>query len=310
MSEHTLVFSGSPIDRRDDLRADDVALENHYHDGGLVMAFTSDMKVYAGFDPLDIHWVSAGAVEDMEVERVYLGQWNGSHRFAVALDVMSDAAHGWGEGVKALDARSFAAGMGSYDVDQGRAAMVAQAKALLDWHARHGFCAKCGEPTVARKAGYQRVCENDDCLGEHFPRTDPAVIMLAHNGDQCLLGRQAFYPEGVYSTLAGYIEPGENLEEAVRREIFEESGVTAHRVTYVASQPWPFPSNLMLGCMVEVDVMEARPLDGELEDVRWFTRREVQAALSGDEAQDSGLRLPPSVSIARFLVAAWANGGA
>ena len=308
MSEHTLVFAGSPLERRDDLRADHAALETLYKNECQVLAFTSDMKVYASVAPLDLHWMHASDIGGHEVERVYLGQFGKTHCFAVALNKSSDEPHAWGETVKPMDARSFAAGMGEPSLDQGRSAIVAQAKALLDWHARHVFCAKCGAETKAHKAGYQRVCVNDECGGEHFPRTDPAVIMLAHNGDQCLLGRQSFYPEGVYSTLAGYIEPGESLEEAVRREIMEESGVVAHAVQYVASQPWPFPANLMLGCMVEVEVMDARPLDGELEDVRWFSRQDVLAALNGDEKYDGKLRLPPSVSIARFLVETWANG--
>ena len=308
MSEHTLVFAGSPIIRRDDLRADEDALQKHFDDGGRVLAFTRDMKLLADVDPLGLRWFSAHEVSALEEERVYLGQLDDAHCFAVALDMSSDDAHNWGETVKALDARSFATGMGDVGYDQGRAAIVGQAKALLDWHARHGFCAKCGDETEAQKAGYQRVCVNEACKAEHFPRTDPAVIMLAHTGEKCLLGRQTFFPEGVYSTLAGYIEPGENLEEAVRREILEESGVRAHGVEYVASQPWPFPSNLMIGCMVEVEDMDAYPVDGELEDVRWFTRSEVLEALKGGKNHEGALRLPPSVSIARFLVETWANG--
>jgi len=181
---------------------------------------------------------------------------------------------------------------------------VAQARGILGWHARHGFCANCGAPTVIGQAGMRRDCRR--CGAHHFPRTDPVVIMLAVDGQRCLLGRQRRFAEGVYSCLAGFMEPGETIEAAVRREIWEEAGVRTGRVAYFASQPWPFPSSLMLGCFAEALSTEIDPRDAELEDVRWFDRADILPMLDRAHPVYSA---PPSVAIAHHILRAYGRFG-
>ena len=191
----------------------------------------------------------------------------------------------------------------------GEAATYACVRSLLDWHARHRFCANCGTLSVPIRAGWARQCPA--CGTEHFPRTDPVVIMLAEHGEgadaRVLVGRQPMFPPGRYSALAGFVEVGEAVEEAVKRELQEEAGVSATGVRYVASQPWPFPSQLMIACIAPVadDVIT---LDfAELEDARWVTRAEVAAALAGDA--DAPFLPPPAYAIAHTLLEAWLGEG-
>ncbi|WP_420391900.1 NAD(+) diphosphatase [Acuticoccus sp.] len=183
--------------------------------------------------------------------------------------------------------------------------IAAQARSLLGWHATHRFCANCGQPTTLGQAGYRREC--GACGTHHFPRTDPVVIMLAVDGERCLLGRQRRFAPGVYSCLAGFMEPGETIETAVRREIWEESGIRTGRVAYHASQPWPFPSNLMIGCFTEALSQEIEPRDRELEDVRWFDRSDIGPMLDGTHPVNGA---PPPVAIAHHLLTAYARHGA
>jgi NAD+ diphosphatase len=180
-------------------------------------------------------------------------------------------------------------------------AILGGAKAIADWHARHRFCAKCGQPTRLSAAGWRREC--DACGAQHFPRTDPVVIMLAVDGERCLLGRQARFPRNMYSALAGFLEPGETIEEAVRREIHEESGVVCDEVRYVASQPWPFPSSLMIGCLARAATREIVVDKQELEDARWFTREEVRAMF--EKRHPDGLFAPMRMAIAHHLLKFW-----
>jgi NAD+ diphosphatase len=178
--------------------------------------------------------------------------------------------------------------------------LVAYASALLNWHRRHGFCAVCGHATEIADGGHERRCPS--CGAHHFPRTDPVVIMRVARGDQLLLGHKPEWPEWRYSVLAGFVEPGETLEQAVQREVLEESGIEVEDVRYVASQPWPFPSSLMLG--FEATALPGREPavgDEELEDVRWFSREQICAAARGE----GDLLLPPRFSIARQLIDAW-----
>jgi NAD+ diphosphatase len=177
--------------------------------------------------------------------------------------------------------------------------LAAYLVALLNWHRRHRFCANCGTPTDVAQAGYSRHCPR--CGAVHFPRTDPVVIMLVEHDGRLLLGRRPVWPPSRYSVLAGFVSPGETLEEAVVREVYEESGIEVHDPVYVASQPWPFPSSLMLGFEAHADGGEPRARDGELEDVRWFTTEQVRAAL----AERGDLLLPPPISIARYLIDGW-----
>ena len=183
---------------------------------------------------------------------------------------------------------------------------VAQGRSLLAWHERHGFCANCGAATNVAQAGMRRDCPA--CGATHFPRTDPVVIMVAvdRQRERCLLGRQFRFPPGVYSALAGFMEPGETIEAAVRREIWEEAGIVTSRVAYHASQPWPFPSSLMLGCFAEATSFEIEPRDLELEDVRWFDRADLRPML---ERTHPTFAAPPTIAIATLLLSAFAEHG-
>jgi NAD+ diphosphatase len=185
--------------------------------------------------------------------------------------------------------------MGARDAE-----MAATAKALLGWHATHGFCARCGEATEVTDAGWQRVCPA--CGAHHFPRTDPVVIMLVTHGNSVLVGRSPAWPPGMFSLLAGFVEPGETMEAAVRREVLEEAGVVVGDVSYLASQPWPFPSSLMMGCRGEALGREITLDPVELEDARWLSREEAVEALAGTHAEILPAR--PG-AIARFLIEAW-----
>jgi NAD+ diphosphatase len=183
------------------------------------------------------------------------------------------------------------------------AALAAYAGSLLAWHRRHHFCANCGQPTETGDAGHERHCPA--CDAHHFPRTDPVVIVrVTDDQDRLLLGRQGRWPEGRFSLLAGFVEPGETLEEAVRREVAEESGVELGEVSYIASQPWPFPSSLMLGFSALAVGGDPAPGDDELAEVRWFEREEVERAARGE----GELALSPPYSIARRLIDAWLDG--
>jgi len=179
-------------------------------------------------------------------------------------------------------------------------AILAYARGLLHWHKRHQFCGVCGGPTEIRQGGHVRACTRESCGADHFPRTDPAVIMLIHDGDRCVLGRQKVWPPGMHSTLAGFVEPGESLEEAVAREVYEEVGIEVREVTYHSSQPWPFPSSIMLGFHAEARHGPLKVNPHELSSAGWFTRRELRAS-----PEDETLRLPRRDSIARRLIEDW-----
>lgn len=190
-------------------------------------------------------------------------------------------------------------------------AMLAQARALTQWHASHKFCAKCGHATESREGGHVRVCLNPDCAANHFPRTDPAVIMLVTNGERCLLAHRAGNTQPMYSTLAGFVEPAESLEEAVAREVLEEVGLRVTDVTYQSSQPWPFPAQLMLGFRAETKDETFRLQEDEISDARWFTRDDIRRVLVAEERGEAALfdgaevRMARAISIARRLVVEW-----
>jgi NAD+ diphosphatase len=225
-------------------------------------------------------------------ERLLLGLIDGIPRFA-RIDPQAVAARRWAELMTLLDGLS-----------PGEAGVYATARSVLDWHARHRFCANCGTKTAPHHAGWARLCPH--CGTEHYPRTDPVVIMLAEYQDRVLVGRQPTFAPGRYSALAGFVEVGESIEEAVARELREEAGVVATSVRYVASQPWPFPSQLMVACIAQV-ADDAITLDmTELEDAKWVDRLEVEAALRGDAGAVFGA--PPRYAIANSLFNAWLAG--
>ena len=284
-------FTGGTLDRADRVR----------HEPELFAAAIGDPKarllVLHGLDPeLDDHdrlvWTSLAAAEG---ELLFLGFDEGKPRFAAALPA----------GVRPPATRSMAL-FGMLDRFTAQdAALYAAARSLVDWHARHGYCAVCATPTAIFRAGWGRKCPN--CQAEHFPRVDPVVIMLAELGDRVLLGRQPPWPPGRYSALAGFLEVGESIEDAVAREIAEEAGVKVRNVRYVASQPWPFPSSLMIACIGVAESEEITIDVHELEDARWFTRGQVERALAGDP--EAGFIAPPPYAIAHTLLSAWVEGG-
>ncbi|MFD2262108.1 NAD(+) diphosphatase [Lacibacterium aquatile] len=187
-------------------------------------------------------------------------------------------------------------------LDRETAALLAYARGLAYWQRRHRFCGNCGSPTIFAKGGHVLSCSSAACGVEHFPRTDPAVIVLIHRGDRALLGRQASWTPGMYSTLAGFVEPGETLEQAVIREVMEESGIRVGGVTYHSSQPWPFPSSLMVGFFAAAETETIQVDKTELEDARWFTRDQLA------RGEELGGHLPRRDSIARRLIEDWIAG--
>ena len=201
------------------------------------------------------------------------------------------------EGCKLIDLRSLAVqGL----LAPGDLNLLAQGRALLNWHGRHRFCANCGAKTELADAGYRRHCEA--CGTDHFPRTDPVVILAVVKDGRCLLGRQPHFLPGVYSTLAGFVEPGESLEDAARREILEESGIRVGPIRYHSSQPWPFPGSLMIGLLGEAESADILVDRSELEDARWFERDEIRAMLA--DRHPGGLKVPPAMAIAHHLISA------
>ena len=201
-------------------------------------------------------------------------------------------------GVRAVDLRQIGAVLDRHD-----GALLALARAMLYWHSRHRFCGICGSPTRVEEGGHMRRCSNPACNAMHFPRTDPAVIMLVVDGDRLLLGRNRQFPPGMYSTLAGFVEPGEALEDAVAREVREETGIRVGAVHYHSSQPWPFPANIMLGFHAAAASSDITIDYGELEDARWFDRAYLVA-----HRDDDTFRLPRRDSIARRLIEDWLKG--
>jgi NAD+ diphosphatase len=235
------------------------------------------------------------------VRDIFLGQdLDGAALFAIGLDKARAETLSARDGLVLVDLRSIAMrGL----VTPALLGELGGAKAMLDWHQRHRFCANCGAPSRVGAAGWRREC--DACGTQHFPRVDPVVIMMALDGDRCLLGRQPRFPPGMYSALAGFLEPGETIEDAVRREIKEESGIACSHVSYFASQPWPFPSSLMIGCFARAQDTEVVVDRSELEDARWFTRAEVLQMLAG--THPDGLSAPKPFAIAYHLLKAFAD---
>jgi len=226
---------------------------------------------------------------------IFLGESEGAAYFAVAVDEAAAATvAGMGEWG---DLRRHAVAM-----EPGEASLLAYARGMAYWDARHPFCGVCGAPTEPRDAGHVRACTRPQCGAQHFPRTDPAMIVRVEHEGRCLLGRQAAWEPGMWSVLAGFVEPGESLEDAVVREVMEESGVPVTDVRYHSSQPWPFPASLMVGFTARATSPEIR-VEDELEDVRWFTRDEARGGLA-----DGTLRLSSPFSISYRLIRDWLDG--
>ncbi len=315
-----LGYAFDPLDRASTIREDAAAVAGlRARDDAKVVVIARDMpvlsKTAAGLEPL-MPLAEAAKLGGVRVEALLGLLPGGAPVFAALLDdeavvEQSDSSDGFldrrvlvlpgRDDLKMVDLRSIAAGG---LVPAPEASILAAAKALLAWHARRSFCSNCGARTQVGAGGWRRECPN--CGMNHFPRTDPVVIMLAVDGDSCLLGRQPRFPRGMYSALAGYLEPGETIEQAVRREIMEEAGIVCGDVRYFASQPWPFPSSLMIGCFAEAESRTVTVDKVELEDARWFSRDEVRAML--EKRHPDRLSAPIPMAIAHHLVKAWAAG--
>jgi NAD+ diphosphatase len=302
-------FAGSPLDRASEKRTDSNWIESKRRDpSSLVLPMWRLEPFMLGSEksepPVELGLVETGIVDsliDGGALCIFLGL--DGDRAVFALDV-SEAADPANVGPLAglgyfRDARVAASMVALKD-----AAIIAQAKAMIDWHQQHGFCPKCGAPTKIMDAGYRRLCGK--CNAEHFPRVDPVVIMLATYGEACLVGRGKQFPPGMFSALAGFVEPGETIEEAVRRELMEEASVRVGEVTYYATQPWPFPSSLMIGCFAKAESRQAKVDENELAEVRWLERSVARDLIEGKQVD--GVRVPPPIAIAHHLIRAWALG--
>ncbi len=283
-------FAGSPLDRADHIRANKEALAG-------LMDWRAKVLVMEGLEPVisgegTLVWGTLADVPQ-EAELVFLGLMEGKACFAAVPD------KGAGEppyaNPRAWQAMQL---LGRPDL-----AIYGGARSLVDWHARHRFCARCGMRTTITKGGWQRDCAA--CDAQHFPRVDPVTIMLVEHEDRLLLGRQPRFPPKIFSALAGFVEPGETIEEAVAREVHEEAGIHVRDVTYLASQPWPFPSQLMIGCHSFADDPEITIDKTELDDARWFTRDELEAARAAGEHGTDDIIFPRSFAIAHNLVTWW-----
>jgi NAD+ diphosphatase len=300
-----LGYTASAIDRTAGCRDDAARLAKFAaQDGAGYYVIGGELVVLKnqgdGLDPL----FSAAEVVGLGTARdnVFLGLMQQAPRFGLGLDPAAVEPLKARNDLKVTDLRSIAVqGL----VGPEHLPPLAEAKALLGWHGRHRFCPNCGAATRVVQAGWRRDCPA--CKAEHFPRTDPVVIMLAIAGERCVLGRSPRFAATMWSCLAGFAEPGETIEEAVRREVLEEVGIAAGRVNYFASQPWPFPSSLMIGCHAEA-LSEIIIIDRtEIEDARWFDRDELALMLS--HRHPDGLTTPPPVAIAHHIIRRFVEDG-
>lgn len=290
MTIGTIAFAGARLDRADNVRSDPAALD-------ALMDWRARLLRLDGLDPVispegGLEWGTlADAAPDSEL--VFLGLLGGKGCFAeVRPELLGSTAP--------ANPRLWAAMAG---LEAEELATYGAARSLVDWHARHRFCARCGNGTVLAKGGWQRNCTNEVCKSEHFPRVDPVTIMLVEHEGRLLLGRQPRFPPRRFSALAGFVEPGESIEEAVAREVREEAGVEVRDVSYVGSQPWPFPSSLMIGCHAHAVGSDLTIDRTELEEADWFTRAEVAEAMTGSES--GRFIAPPPFAIAHHLLKWW-----
>jgi len=296
-------YSGVGLDRSDHLRLDENWLNARLEDPGTrFVAVWRSRNLMALDGGARAVWLDAGRAAVL-VEQAHTVAFLGvsGQQSYVAFDL---------SGLETPETDPNLAGVGVFEdlravgplMDRTEGALLAYARGLMHWHRRHCFCGLCGFPTSSERAGHMRACSNPACGTAHFPRIDPAVIMLVHDGDYCLLGRQEIWPPGMHSTLAGFVEPGESLEEAVAREIEEEVGLRLDvgQITYHSSQPWPFPASIMLGFHARAAHGELQVNLDELESAAWFSREELR-----NSPEDEIFRLPRVDSIARRLIEDW-----
>src|SRR6201996_210180 len=302
-------FAGNPLDRASDRRAKPewIAEQLAAPDSlGLAMRngrpFVEPPPNKDGGDGgMRIAYLPAKLVGELAggPERLlFMGLWKDTAVFAVDLDTEANPADGPLQGFgKFEDLRAVA-----LRLPPTEAAIVATAKQMFEWRRRHPHCSVCGQRSEAAEGGWKRKCPS--CQAEHFPRTDPVVIMLAYHGERCMLGRQEAWPKGMFSALAGFLEPGESIEEACARELHEEAGLRTRKVRYHSTQPWPYPSSLMIGLIAEVEDDEGAPDETEISEIRWFTRAEAKDLIAG---KLDGVAAPMRLAIAHQLIKAWAE---
>lgn len=290
MERHN-VFAGAFVDRSGEKRKDPewIAAASAGTDSRFLPVWRD--RCLIGGDPPRLRMLeasAAGGVPAADAELVFLGLFHDRPAFAFAVG---------GDAPPYVDLGEFAdlRFIGTA-LPPDEANIAAHARALMFWHRTTLYCTRCGSPSRPDAGGNTRRCVDEACNRVMFPRVDPAIIVLVSDGDRCLLGRQPSWPEGLYSTIAGFVEPGESLEDAVRREVFEETNIHVAGVRYHSSQPWPFPSSLMLGFIADAKSTDIARNDGELQDARWFTRTELDG---------SGPKLPQRISIARRLIDHW-----
>ncbi len=291
MPTPNFAFLAAPLDRSDALRDDANALSALWPSARVILV-DAEGDSLADADGA-MHAPTGAEIGGGPGIAIFLGMRGDQAWFALPAEAVEDTAP------RRTDLRTAAARWPAFE-----ATAFAQARAILHWRNRNRYCGACGGELAFQRGGWQARCTG--CGSEHYPRTDPAVIVAVTDGERLLLGRQASWPPQRYSTLAGFVEPGESLEQAVAREVLEESGVRVRNARYLASQPWPFPGSLMLGFMAEAEPDEP-DIGDELEDARWFTRDEIGAALRG-ETGEGGLKLSPSISISRWLIETWYAG--
>jgi NAD+ diphosphatase len=287
------IFAGAYVDRSGHLRKEPQWLADAIHKADSVFVPIWQDKCLASGEPVHAVLLQRDAVKDYLDEReiIFLGLFRNKPAFAI--NVGKDEEAPFADAGEFHDLRY----LGSV-LPADEAHLVAHARALVVWHRYQKFCGHCGSETRAESGGNTRVCIDDSCGRQLFPRVDPAIIVLVSDRDRCLLGRQSGWPEDRYSTIAGFVEPGESLEDAVQREVVEETNISTRDIEYHSSQPWPFPSALMLGFIATATTFDIKLNDDELEDAQWFTRKQM---LSGFP------KLPYRLSIARRLVDDWLN---
>ena len=301
------VYSGNPVDRGEKERRDDQWISDKAKDPTSKFLPLRDLNVLVADSPAEgLGWVGAADLERLGVDAIpmFLGSLDGAAYFVVDVSAQEKAVAelSAGNGFRFVDARSVTEILSGPD-----SGIVAQAKAQINWHNRNGFCSICGGETFVKRGGQVRQCSK--CQTEHYPRTDPVVITVVSDGARCLLGqsrRGRLARTNTYSALAGFVDQGESIEEAVAREVMEEAGIQVGQVRYHSSQPWPFPSSLMIGCHADAATIEINFDDDEMNDVQWFTRDEVVLALEG---KSDILAVPQPIAIAHHLIKAWVNGG-
>ena len=305
---YTHTFAGNPLNRADSERRDEELLKRLMrHDKVRVLPFHELKPLVRRGAQAELAWIGHEVLHGIPpgaAEPKLLGlDHDRNPYFAIDISVVEDPSHiaALSPGSAFEDGRAVAT-----ELPPNQSGILAQARSNLNWHAQHRFCSVCGTESKSFRGGLMRECPS--CKSQHFPRTDPVVIMLVYRGEKCVMGQTlARSNSSFYSCLAGFMDQGESIEEGVRREVREEAGLEVGKVTYHSSQPWPFPASLMIGCHAEAISEEILVDPGEMSDVRWFTKDEVELAL---EDKLEAVNIPGKIAIAHHLIRAWANGTA